>query len=141
MDWKNEYRNNKGKLFAIGAGALVLALIAFSGLCWCALGVCSEYIAGIRFSYWEILGISSTSFVGLLLIRPLGKRWLASGPASPQAPLPPLDPPAAEPEEERHGGWRELYDKLSQEERKAFKALMEKYCADDPADEGVVDRG
>jgi hypothetical protein len=153
MDWKNEYRNNKGKLFAIGAGALVLALIAFSGLCWCALGVCSEYIAGVRFSYWEILGISSTSFVGLLLIRPLGKRWLATGSSigssspmsSPAAVAAPVVPAADHPEPdltrsaESSGGWRDLYDKLSQEERRAFKALMEKYCADDPADEGVVD--
>jgi len=134
MDWKNEYRNNKGKLFAIGAGALVLALIAFSGLCWSLQGLCSDYIAGIRFTYWEIVGISSVSFVGLLLIRPIGKHWLSSRSNAPApAPEEHLIEPATPPAKEESGSWRDLYAQLSQDERQAFKALMEKYCADGPA--------
>ncbi len=134
MDWKNEYRNNKGKLFAIGAGALVLALIAFSGLCWSLQGLCSDYIAGIRFTYWEIVGISSVSFVGLLLIRPIGKHWLSSrSDASYSDAQGIIEPAAAPPVAEESGSWRDLYAQLSQDERQAFKALMEKYCADTPA--------
>ncbi|MEP7220115.1 MAG: hypothetical protein ABI876_14425 [Bacteroidota bacterium] len=122
MDWKNEYRNNKGKLFAIGAGALVLALIAFSGICWGTLAVCGCWVSNIQFNFWEVLGISSAGTVGILFLRPLRRRR----PAQPDEVL----PVAAEPAPQEGKSWRAMYDQLSPEERLAFRSMMEKFCAD-----------
>jgi hypothetical protein len=130
MDWKNEYRNNKGKIFAIGAGALVLALIAFSGICWCALGLCGNWIPNVQMSFWEVLSFSGISFVALLLVRPLGKRWLAATSSGDILPLDhrQLDALGATPPPK--ASWEELYDQLSIDERQTFKEMMGKFVED-----------
>ncbi|MDB5036416.1 MAG: hypothetical protein JWQ98_3657 [Chlorobi bacterium] len=129
MDWKNEYRNNKGKLFAIGAGALVLALIAFSGICWGTLAMCGSWVSNIQFSFWELLGISSAGTIGILFLRPLRRR----------RPAPPAEviPVAVDLPPQEGPSWRAMYDQLSPEERLAFRSMMEKFCADPESPDAI----
>lgn len=142
MDWKTGYRKNKGKLLLIGASALVLALIAFSGICLGTLHLCGVWGAASTWGFWEFFGGLSVAVITFLVVRPLSRR-----PASP-ATIPELDPfdtmeaaemevhageiaatspPPLDPQEPARRGWRDLYDQLSREEQKAFKALMAKY--------------
>lgn len=149
MDRNSDVLNNKIKLIAIGAGALVLALIAFSGLSWCAIIACGHRMASISVGYWELLGGTSAAVLAVLFIRPLRNRFLPrqlrTGPAVPPATLPPATvlPAPEEPalsaetpiretvdEEGKDGNWRQLYSQLSSDEREMFKSIMKKYCAD-----------
>lgn len=157
MDRNSDVLNNKIKLIAIGAGALVLALIAFSGLGWCAIIACGHRMASISVGYWELLGGTSAAVLAVLFIRPLRNRFLprqlrsapdllpaavlpaavfppAEEPViSPQIPSPAIPSPEEEAAEEtKDSNWRQLYSQLSTDEREMFKSIMKKYCADAP---------
>lgn len=141
MDRNSDVLNNKIKLIAIGAGALVLALIAFSGLGWCAIIACGHRMASISVGYWELLGGTSAAVLAVLFIRPLRNRFLPRQlrSATPvlqaaEQPAVPVETPPRETvaEETADGNWRQLYSQLSSDEREAFRSIMKKYCADAP---------
>jgi len=133
----DDYTSNKLKFIAIGAGALVLALIVFSSFSWCAIVACGRRLAGIPVGFWELFGGASLAVLAVLFIRPLRNRvlprQLRSGPLGES-----VKEPAAEAEEidtstmagERKQNWRTLYDQLSHDERQMFKSMMKKYCDD-----------
>jgi hypothetical protein len=141
MDWKNEYRN-KRLLFAIGAGAAVLALIAFSGICWGALGLCGAWTEAFRLDFWEFVALSGTIVVAFVLLRSFRKQPVVD-PIQPFATvvdsddsfeLPPLQ--LDERRQGKSGGWKQLYDQLSRDERELFKAMIAKVSrAEPPADD------
>lgn len=124
------------KFIAIGAGALVLALIAFSGLSWCAILACGQRMASISVGYWELLGGSSIAALAVLFIRPLRDRFLPrqlrSEPAIPAVAEVAVQ--QSEAVETKDSNWRDLYSQLSNDEREMFKSIMKKYCDDDPGD-------
>ncbi len=141
MDRNSDVLNNKIKLIAIGVGALVLALIAFSGLGWCAIVACGHRMASISVGYWELLGGTSAAVLAVLFIRPLRNRFLPRQLRSGNALLQPAEQPSVlvetplpetDAEETGDGNWRQLYSQLSSDEREIFKSIMKKYCADAP---------
>lgn len=141
---------SKWKLMVIGASTVVLALIAFSGICWGTLSACGMF--GMSWGFWHVFGLAGAALVLLLALRPLGRRWYRDGRASAaEAAADHLGTeghageagPAGSAEAVRHDAidaasrtacddgndsWRELYAQLSEEERQEFKALMAKYC-------------
>jgi hypothetical protein len=121
MDWKNGYRTNKGRLLVIGAGALVLALIAFSGLCLGTLTLCGVRNAASSLGFWEIFGALSVVVATFLMVRPLRNRRAAG--AAGHTVEPAIDDRPAD----QRADWRELYDQLSLDEQQALKALMAKH--------------
>lgn len=148
MDRIGEQIRSKWISIAIGAGTLVLALIAFSGICWGTL-VAWSGLAG--FGFWEFFGLAIVVAAVVLMIRPIGRRFQAfwagavhighddsptvevsNAPASAApAGIPATSTPAAETDGvdcSDKESWRALYDQLSEEERREFKALMAKYC-------------
>jgi len=155
-------------LFAIGAGASTLALIAFSWTCWFASTCLGETIAG-SVSFWEILGLSTSGFAAILLIRPLKRQFVRdrrSGheqtandhamtstddrrlrggglnddvDASSSSAAWSNDPsmhPAARPNTPGRPRWRRLYEEMSLDERRLFKAVMKRYCDESRSGEG-----
>lgn len=107
-------------LLAIGAGASALALIAFSGTCWLASSCLGESVVG-DITFWEILAVSFGGSAVVLLVRPVAGRRRQSND----------DERAMGPDSSRGTSsprWRQMYDQLSEEDRKAFKAAMKKYC-------------
>lgn len=123
MDSQSRPRNNKRAiLYAIGAGTLLLALMAFSALCFGVIHVCHRWLAMAVLSFWEILGVSITSFFGFILIRSIYRRRSSMADNSISRRL-------RESVECRSGSWRELYDQLSEEERLEMKEVMRKYCS------------
>lgn len=139
---------SKWKLMVIGASTVVLALIAFSGICWGTLSACGVF--GMSWGFWHVFGLAGAALVLLLALRPLGRRWYRAGrePAADAAtdadePTQRSMPADATEAPGRHDAidaasrtacddgndsWRELYAQLSEEERQEFKALMAKYC-------------
>ncbi len=131
----DEIANNRMKFIVIGASALVLALIAFSGLSWCAIIACGQRLASIPVGYWELLGGTSIAVFAILFIRPLRNRLLprqlrSELQSSTEAVVmaPDVIP------ETKESNWRDLYSQLSKDEREMFKSIMKRYC-DDPAEE------
>ncbi len=148
MDPKS-FRNNKRlTLYAIGAGTLLLALMAFSFLFFGVIHVCGRWIAMAMFSFWEVLGISIISAVGFMLVRSWQRRGAPAGTdrslsrrlrsaveerlAVEDRPPVTERPPVAErpPVNTCSPNFRNLYDQLSEEERLELKAMMRKYCSD-----------
>lgn len=142
---------SKWKLMVIGASTVVLALIAFSGICWGTLSACGVF--GMSWGFWHVFGLAGAALVLLLALRPLGRRWYRAGreaaadaatdAAEPTMPTQRSMPADATEAPGRHDvidaasrtacddgndSWRELYAQLSEEERQEFKALMAKYC-------------
>ncbi len=148
---------SKWKLMVIGASTVVLALIAFSGICWGTLSACGVF--GLSWGFWHVFGLAGAALVLLLALRPLGRRWYRAGresaaetavdaaeptmPTERSTPTERATPADAAEAAGRHDAidaasrtacddgndsWRELYAQLSDEERQEFKALMAKYC-------------
>lgn len=111
-------------LLAIGAGASALALIAFSGTCWLASSCLGESVAG-DITFWEILAVSFGGSAVLLLVRPMARRSRSPDTGSTPDAATSNQQTATEDFPSR---WRQLYDQLSEDERKAFKAAMKRYC-------------
>lgn len=143
-------------LLAIGAGASALALVAFSGTCWFASTCLDESIVG-DITFWEILAVSFGGFAAILLVRPLIPPSSSQGntpsfssqgssacdrhdsrsqsyPSSvaEASAATPSDATATDPHpaSQNTARWRQLYDQLSVEERRIFKATMRRYCND-----------
>lgn len=165
MDWKNRYRKNKGKLLVVGASALVLALIVFSGVCLGTLRLCGLWSAASTWGFWECFGALSVVVIFFLVARfvrkhrpsptnlPATNVAVTSAPATsfsganllgtnlsgtnPQVAIPSAtepDPPHA------RSDWRELYNQLSRDEQKAFKATIAKFLGSRPS-EGTEEGG
>lgn len=127
------------KFIAIGAGALVLALIAFSSLSWCAIMACGRQLASIPVGFWELLGGTSVAVLAVLFIKPLRNRVLprqlrSDSTAVPVfATAPVIEEVVCQPERpQQESNWRTMYDQLSDDERQMFKSIMKKYCDDSP---------
>lgn len=131
-------------LYAIGAGTLLLALMAFSALCFGVVHVCHRWLTMAALSFWEILGVSIASFFGFIAIRSIRRRRAndsISRRLRAAAELHSSNEVRSCSElrscgEGRSTSWRDLYDQLSEEERLEMKAMMKKYCsgADSQAD-------
>jgi hypothetical protein len=131
MDWKNGYRKNKGKLLVIGASALVLALIAFSGICLGTLNLCGLRNAAASWGFWEIFGALSAGVVAFLLIRFARARRRRTDTSDSPSTFTDITPePSNEPAP--RADLRQLCDKLSSDDRQALKALMAKHLGDGP---------
>ena len=142
MDRTDDVTRNRWLLIAIGAGTMVLALLVFSGICWGTLMACGVIV--VHMEFWEVLAISGLTAGLLLMLRALVRNLRRSrslnarlahtpGAAALTHPTEPISTPAPEPTEppvdcDDSTGWRALYDQLSDEERKEFKALMAKFC-------------
>lgn len=145
MDRNSDDYRNRMKFIAIGAGALVLALIVFSSLSWCAIMACGRQLASIPVGFWELLGGTSVAALAVLFIKPLRNRVLprqlrsdstvtppvATVPAIPVMETPAVETPDEQPRQESN--WRAMYEQLSDDERRMFKSIMKKYCDDSPA--------
>ncbi len=110
----------------------MLALIAFSGICWGALGLCGAWTEAFRLDFWEFVALSSTIVVSFVLLRTLRKHPVAES-IQPYAAAvdsdDPFDLPSLqldEPRPARSAGWKQLYNQLSRDERELFKAVIAK---------------
>ncbi len=114
--------------YVIGAGIIVFALISFSGVCWCALGICSKWFSlAYIMTYWEILSISAVALFGAIIVRSFRKQpAVTSGNVIDTANVVPEDKEC----NENTPKWKELYDQLSDEERQKFKDLVKQHCVD-----------
>lgn len=147
MDRNSGYYRNRMKFIAIGAGALVLALIVFSSLSWCAIMACGRQLASIPVGFWELLGGTSVAAFAVLFIKPLRNRVLprqlrSDFAADPPAPAAVANTAYVDEEKALESGnerpqqesnWRAMYEQLSDDERRMFKSIMKKYCDDSPA--------
>jgi len=135
MRLKSNSQKTRIVLYTIGAGTLVLALMAFSGVCWCVFTVCSDSERGVLVEYWELFGLASVTLLGTFLFRSLRHRH-----ADPPFSIsPPREPDDLSNERAETGSWRDLYDQLSPEERRAMKQLLNKYCVPSCSDETCGD--
>ncbi|MBL7989052.1 MAG: hypothetical protein JNJ94_13395 [Chlorobi bacterium] len=145
---QNEFNRKKVMLYSIGAGTVVLALMAFSGACWGVVRACDgDDEASIEF--WEVFGVSAAAFMATMALRSAGlgrKRPLKFPPSSAAAVpdqrisvtpsgkprQPGLQVPAslhsAQHPSALNNSWRDLCSQLSEEERQEMKALLGRYC-------------
>jgi hypothetical protein len=135
MRLKSNSQKTRILLYTIGAGTLVLALMAFSGVCWCVFSVCGDSESGVLVEYWELFGLATVTLMGTFIFRSVRRRRADSHPASPSFP----EPPDVSNERSETGNWRDLYDQLSPEERQEMKQLLNKYCAPSCSDETCGD--
>lgn len=139
----NPYRH-RVLLVVIGASATALALFAFSGA-WClVVSSCGLEGEACDASFWEVFGLASGSMVGFLMIRPIRKHFEYRRSTVPPPPthlehqLPftsgvdntncMCDPQPTVCTGGAKEGWRSLYDQMSPEEQKQFKAMMQNLC-------------
>jgi len=146
---QNEFNRKKVMLYSIGAGTIVLALMAFSGACWGVVRACDgEDEASIEF--WEVFGVSAAAFMATMALRSSGlgrKRPLKFPPSSSAAAVPdqrinvtrsgtprqpnlqvPASLHSAQHPSALNNSWRDLCSQLSEEERQEMKALLGRYC-------------
>jgi hypothetical protein len=128
MDPQLRRYNKRSILYAIGAGTLLLALMAFSAICLGVIHVCGRWFTWGIFSFWEILGISLISFVGFIGVRSWQRRKKESQGVSVS-----LTRRLRRTVEEKPKNWRDLYEQMSEEERTELKAMMRKYCSEQGA--------
>lgn len=121
---------NRVLVIAVGAGTVVLALIAFSGICWGTLSAVGGWLSA--WTFWEFFALWIAIAAVALMMRPLGRRlqWRRTDPGTSPNAAGNLAPAGVESSECRRqrASWREMYDQLSDDERAEFKALMQKYC-------------
>lgn len=142
---QNEFNRKKVMLYSIGAGTIVLALMAFSGACWGVVRACDgEDEASIEF--WEVFGVSAAAFMAAMAVRSagLGRKHPSKRYPSPAVPdqrigvvrswpqqqglQTPVSLHSAPTPSTSNNSWRDLYSQLSEEERQEMKALLGKYC-------------
>lgn len=104
-----------------------------------------DITSGEAAGFWEILGVSSAGFVGLLLLRPLRKRLrerdFHAGITSPVDPPPEPFPNRLDEAVNRcepRSRWRAMYEELSREDQELFKKLMMKVCNDTPTPDDSI---
>ena len=143
---QNEFNQKKVMLYSIGAGTIVLALMAFSGACWGVVRACDgKDEASLEF--WEVFGVSAAAFMATMAVRSAGLGRKRSVKPSPPGTVPdqrigvvrsaqqqqqglqaPVSLHSMGPLPSPNGSWRDLYSQLSEEERQEMKALLGKYC-------------
>lgn len=143
---QNEFNQKKVMLYSIGAGTIVLALMAFSGACWGVVRACDgKDEASLEF--WEVFGVSAAAFMATMAVRSAGLGRKRSVKPSPPGTVPdqrigvvrsaqqqqqglqaPVSLHSMGPLPSPNGTWRDLYSQLSEEERQEMKALLGKYC-------------
>lgn len=142
---QNEFNQKKVMLYSIGAGTIVLALMAFSGACWGVVRACDgEDEASIEF--WEVFGVSAAAFMATMAVRSagLGRKGSLKRSATTIVPDQRIGVIPSRPQQQGlqtpvslhsnptpsnpNNSWRDLYSQLSEEERQEMKALLGKYC-------------
>lgn len=122
----------------IGASILLLALMLFSELSCSLLGLCTDWFPLAEFfGFWEMMGISIalvfTSF-SIRALRRSQRARLASASDSPAQPVDELSALLDEPASnvpaapKRTSRWRDLFNQLSDEEKRKLKTIMEEHC-------------
>jgi hypothetical protein len=123
MRLQENLRKNRVTLYTIGASILLLALMAFSGLCLGVVRVCSESDTLIV-NYWEVVGLSGVSLIGTMMIRSFGRSrrddFISFSTQSTQLEHRQRQTPSR--------NWRELYSQLSADERRKMKEMLNPFC-------------
>ena len=115
-------RINRSLLYFIGACTIVFALMAFSGVCWCVVRLWVDSASGFAIEYWELFWIASVMLVGTLTVRSIRRNRREEREDDAVVDM--------APQVGEQKNWRELYNELSIEERRAMKQILDRYCSE-----------